>query len=232
MPVALLEGCITSSGWNHQDNSLYSFPSPSLPFQAALQTHNPHSLQIPLDKVFASITLPAAHTVALVSSDKPNTSVRQPRTLYPPHLLLCFFFWQSWEDSLPLHAQQFLLTSLSPPHYFCFPAWLPPSLNPPLPPAPLYLQLQFGPLCMDPVTPLSNHRMPCLSVISDFSPLSTTNISPSPALARPTPRGVSHESVTISPCQDSFQPSALQRGTFTAPLAVPSQHQRQRHGGC
>lgn len=34
---------------HHQDSSLCSFPS--LPVKAALQTHNPYSLQIPLDRV-------------------------------------------------------------------------------------------------------------------------------------------------------------------------------------
>lgn len=74
---------------------------------------------------------------------------------------------------------------LSAPHYFCFPVWLPLSLNSPLPSAPFHLQLQLGPLCTDPATPLSNHQMPCLSVTADFSPLSAAH------LQRPCP-GSSH----------------------------------------
>lgn len=64
--------------------------------KAALQIHNPYSLQIPLDKVSAPITLPAAHMVSLVSSDKPNTSVRQPRSLLSTASAPLPFYWQSW----------------------------------------------------------------------------------------------------------------------------------------
>lgn len=175
MPVALLEGCVTSSGCPTRTALSAPFHHLLSLVKAALQTHNPYSLQIPLDKVSSPITLPAAHMVSLGSSDKPNASVRQPRTLLPTTSAPLPFFWQSWEDSLTLHAQQFLLTSLSPPHYCCFPAWLPPSLNPSLPSAPLYVQLQLGSSLRGPSDSLSNDQMPSLSVISNVSSLSTTS---------------------------------------------------------
>lgn len=84
---------------------------------------------------------------------------------------------------------------------------------------------------MDPVTPLSNDQMPSLSVISNFSSLSTTSPQILPWLV-PLPEESLTRAWQYPACQDSFQPSAIHRGTFTAPLAVPSQHQRQRHGGC
>lgn len=110
MPVALLEGCTTRAAVSALFHHLLSL------VKAALQVHNPYSLQIPLDRVSPPTTLLAAHMVSLVSSDKPNTSVRQPRTLLPTTSAPLPFFWQSWEDSLTLHAQQFQLTSLTLSH--------------------------------------------------------------------------------------------------------------------
>lgn len=197
MPVALLEGCVTSSGCPTRTALSAPFHHLLSLVKAALQTHNPYSLQIPLDKVSSPITLPAAHMVSLGSSDKPNASVRQPRTLLPTTSAPLPFFWQSWEDSLTLHAQQFLLTSLSPPHYCCFPAWLPPSLNPSLPSAPLYVQLQLGSSLHGP-SDSPQQRSNAISVCDFKCFFSKHYIPTNPAMAHPTPRGVSNESVTIS----------------------------------
>lgn len=180
MPVALLKECTTNDGFTAR-TALCSFPSHSLPFQAALLTHNPYSLQIPLDKSL----LPSSFQ--LLTRFLQTNQTLQPGSqglLYPPHLLLCLFSGSHGKIPwLCMHSNSCWL--LSAPHYFCFPVWLPLSLNSPLPSAPFHLQLQLGPLCMDPATPLSNHQMPCLSVTADFSPLSAAH------LQRPCP-GSSH----------------------------------------
>lgn len=87
MPVALLKECTTNDGFTAR-TALCSFPSHSLPFQAALLTHNPYSLQIPLDKSL----LPSSFQ--LLTRFLQTNQTLQPGSqglLYPPHLLLCLF---------------------------------------------------------------------------------------------------------------------------------------------
>lgn len=89
--------------------------------------------------------------------------------------------------------------------------------------------MTLGDSCDSPVTPLLNDKMPSMSVTLSFSSLSKHYAPANPAVALPTPPGAS-KGCQYTACQDSSQPSAIHRGTFTAPLAVPSQHQRQRDG--
>lgn len=150
---------------------------------------------------------------------------------HPPHLLLCLFSSNLWEGFPTPCTQRFLLAPLSLPHVH-FPASLPQPLSPSLPSASLSSQLKLGsPLLGSSDSPQqwSNALYVC-----DFNifllHLSITSPRTLPWLF-PLPQESLMRSWQYTACQDSFQPSAIHRGTFTAPLAVPSQHQRQRDGG-
>lgn len=186
------------------------------------------SLQVPLDKASAPTAPLTTPMCSLFSSDKSEHSNSISQGLsHPPHLppLLFFFLLATWGKISQLtHRNSYRLLSL--PHIFC-PSACPQNHVCLLPH--LTCSCNLFPLSFNPATPLNNDPSPSMSATWMFSPPSKHYGPTSPAQL-PLPQESLMRTRQYTARQGSFWPSAIHRGTFTAPLAVPSQHQRQRDG--
>lgn len=229
MPVALLEGCTTSSGCTTR--TLCSFPPPSLPCQSS--TTDSQSLQ-PANPTGQSLCShhPSSCSHGLTGLFRQTKHFSQAAKVSSIHCICSSAFLLAVMVRFPDSPCTEILNDISlTPTLIWLPCLAPPDLKsssafcPPLLAAATWSPLH-GPC--DSTQQQSNAIS--VSVIADFPLLSTTSPQTLPWFI-PLPEEPVMRVWQCPACQDPSQPSAIHWGTFTAPLAVPSQQHRQRHGG-